>query len=366
MRKEINRNIPRGVGKNVFLSLSSRTYHVRQGLFINATDAEDLEIDHLKDTLVDIAFQQSTWGQQMPIIWVPLDLQISDMRADGVNLITKKKLWEINQSNKENALSERRAEGFLLVQHALGKLLYFDEPALRDFIVIQPSAMVNILRAFITDIMFWPENGPIRDILENLSSTGVLKKTDLFTLWSQPAFKDILTDVRKKEYIVQVLLHLDILVEPKRYTEKEISADLFLVPCIVKEKIPRNMLSNATDDRTICIAYHLKETVVPSALSFKLIGAAISIWPLKVEDSRFCLYFQAAIMNVDNKSELQIHVKGQKIIVYLIHEDSKQLISPDLATTTQECLTLALERNLQFTIVVLEIIVFKLCQICLK
>ncbi|CAC5363358.1 unnamed protein product [Mytilus coruscus] len=316
--------------------------------FINATDAADLEIDRLKETLVDIAFQQSTWGQQMPIVWVPLDLQISDMRADGVKLITKERLLDINQSNKEFALSERRVEDFLLVQHSIGKLLYFDEPALRDFVVIQPSAMVNILRAFITDIMFWPENGPIRAILESLSSTGVLKKTDLFTLWSQPASKEILTDVRTKEYVVQVLLHLDILVEPKCYTEKDTAADLFLVPCIVKSKISRKMKKNATDDRTICIAYHLKETVVPSALSFKLIGAAISIWPLKVVDSRFCLYFQAAIMDADNKNELQIHVKGQRIIVYLINEVSKQHISPDLATTVQECLILALGRILQF------------------
>ncbi|VDI45786.1 Hypothetical predicted protein [Mytilus galloprovincialis] len=316
--------------------------------FINATDAKDLEIDHLKETLVDIAFKQSTWGQQMPIVWVPLDLQISDMRANGVKLLTKENLLDLNQSNKENALSERRVEDFLLVQHSIGKLLYFDEPGLRDYIVIQPEAMVNILRAFITDIMFWPANGPIRDILDNVSSTGVLKKIDLFTLWSQPAFEDILTDLRKKEFIVQVLLHLDILVEPKRYTEKELSADLFLVPCIVKEKIPRNMQSNATDDRTICIAYHLKETVVPSALLFKLIGASISIWPLRVVNSRFCLFFQAAIMDADNRNELQIRVQGQKIIIYLINSCSKQLISPDLATTTQECLTLALERILQF------------------
>ncbi|XP_052096776.1 uncharacterized protein LOC127731938 [Mytilus californianus] len=316
--------------------------------FMNATDAADQDIERLKDTLVDIAFQQSTWGQQMPIVWVPLDLQISDMRADGVKLITKERLLDINKSNIEFSLNERRVDDFLLVQHSIGKLLYFDEPALRDFIVIQPTAMVNILRAFITDIMFWPEKGPVRDILENLSSTGVLKKTDLFTLWSQPAFKEILTDVKTKEYIVQVLLHLDILVEPKRYTETDAAADLFLVPCIVKAKIPQKMHRNAKDDRTLCIAYHLKETVVPSALSFKLIGAAISIWPLKVENSCFCLYFQAAIMDADNRNELQIHVEGQRIFAYLINDVSKQLISPDLATTTQECLTLALGRILQF------------------
>ncbi|CAG2185331.1 unnamed protein product [Mytilus edulis] len=211
-----------------------------------------------EDTLVDIAFQQSSWGQRMPIVWVPLDLQISDMRADGVKLITKEKLLEINKSNKEFALNERRVEDFLLVQHSIGKLLYFDEPALRDFIVIQPTAMVNILRAFITDRMFWPEKETIRDILENLSSTGVLSRKDVLTLWSQPAFEDILVNDRIKDYVMQVLVHLDILVEPKRYikkdtteylytrkdtasdldtqTEKNTDADLFLVPCIWRDK----------------------------------------------------------------------------------------------------------------------------------
>ncbi|CAG2242296.1 unnamed protein product [Mytilus edulis] len=199
----------------------------------------------------------------------------------------KEKPFEVNKTNKEFALSERRVEDFLLVQHSIGKLLYFDEPLLRDFIIIQPTAMVNILRSFITDRMFWPKEEYLRYILENLSSTGVLKKVDLFTLWSQPAFCDIMKDERTKEYILQVLLHLDILVEPKRYTEKDTGADLFLVPCMATETIPANIKKNATDDKTICIAYHLKETVIPSALAFKLIGASINIWPLKVVDTVF-------------------------------------------------------------------------------
>ncbi|VDI52538.1 Hypothetical predicted protein [Mytilus galloprovincialis] len=316
--------------------------------FINATDAANLDIGFLKDKLVEIAFQQSSWGQRMPMLWVPLDLLISDLREDGVNLITKERLWKMNMSNKDLALSKRWMEDFLLVQHSIGKIMYFDEPALRDFIVIQPTAMVNILRAFITDRMFWPRDGPIRVILENLSCTGVLKKIELFALWSQPAFKDMFTDDETKEYLVQVLLHLDILVEPKCYSGKNEASDLFLVPCIVNETIPANILKNATDGKTICIAFHLKETVIPSALAFKLIGAAISIWPMKVSNTRLCLYFQSAILDADGENELQIHVRGQRIVAYLINAVSKDLISPDLATTIQECLNLALRRILQF------------------
>ncbi|CAC5356676.1 unnamed protein product [Mytilus coruscus] len=117
---------------------------------------------------------------------------------------------------------------------------------------------------------------------------------------------------------------------------------------MVKEKIPQKLQKTETDENTICIAYHLKDTVVPSALSFKLIGAAISIWPLKVIDGRFCLYFNAAIMDANDKNELHMYVEGQIIVACLRNEVSKQFISPDLATTTQECLTLTLERILHF------------------
>lgn len=86
----------------------------------------------------------------------------------------------------------------------------------------------------------------------------------------------------------------------------------------------------------------------PSALAFKLIGASINIWPLREMKNRLCLYFQAVIMDADNQNQLQIHVEGQRVVVLLINNESKELISPDIATTTQECLTWALRRFLKF------------------
>ncbi|CAG2190447.1 unnamed protein product [Mytilus edulis] len=122
--------------------------------FINATNSEDPEIELLKDALVDIAFQQPTWGQRMPMAWVPLELQISEMRTKGINLVTKETIQELNLSNPDFMLNEFRLDEFLKLQHSLGKIMYFDQPTLQDFVIIQPSAMVNILRSFVTDKIF--------------------------------------------------------------------------------------------------------------------------------------------------------------------------------------------------------------------
>jgi hypothetical protein len=47
---------------------------------------------------------------------------------------------------------------------------------------------------------------------------------------------------------------------------------------------------------------------IPAALSFKLIGAAINVWPLKETPEGICLYHQAAILCIDESNELLLFV----------------------------------------------------------
>lgn len=315
--------------------------------FINTSKKADRNIEDLKNTLVDIACKQQTWGRKMPTVWLTLELQISDLKADGEKIIKKERLLEISKSNTDLEIHENTVTDFLLAQHSMGKLLYFGNPSLQDFVVIQPTAMVSIVRSFITDCNDLPTQEPICNILKNLSVNGVVKKNELFILWSHSDAKNILIDDRKKEYVLQVLIYHDILIKFQYDTEKNADTDFLLVSSFVREPIRNNVRIKATDENTICLAFHLKESTEPSMLLFKLIGESISLLPLKEVNSRVCLYFQATILEADNRNELQIHVEGQKIVAYLINEVSKHLISPDLATTIQECLTSALRRVLQ-------------------
>jgi hypothetical protein len=98
----------------------------------------------------------------------------------------------------------------------------------------------------------------------------------------------------------------------------------------------------------ICLSYKLLKSSIPAALSFKLIGAAINVWPLKVRREGVCLYHQAAILCIDGSNELHISVKDNKIIIYLINKDAKGFISPNIASTVQECLTLTMKNVLEF------------------
>jgi hypothetical protein len=88
-------------------------------------------------------------------------------------------------------------------------------------------------------------------------------------------------------------------------------------------------------------------------LSFKLIGAALNLWPLqKTKSGGICLYQQAAIFCIDKSNELLLQVKNGKVFVYLTNKSTnkstKRCISPDIASTVQECLTLTMTKVLEF------------------
>ena len=317
--------------------------------FINGKDKNDSEINRLKSKLVEVAFKQKSWGKRIPMAWVPLDLQMSQMRLHNMNIISKEELTTLNQGNEDLALTVKQIKYFLNVQHSLGKILYFDQHGLDNFIIVQPQSLVNILRSFITNELFWPKDEELRGILCTLTKTGKIAKQDLLKLWLQEKFHQHMPNDDFKEFIIQVLVHLDILVEPKHYRqEQESKVQSYLVPCIVKRRLPVTDFYVKSADKMICLSYTLLKSSIPAALSFKLIGAAINVWPLKETPEGICLYHQAAILCIDGSNELHLLVEDDKVFVYLINKVAKRFITPNIASTVQECLTLTMTKVLEF------------------
>ena len=97
--------------------------------FINGQEKNDPEINELKSKLVEVALKQNSWGKRMPIAWVPLDLQMSELRSDNMNIISKEELMTLNQRNGDLKLSVEQIKDFL--NHRLsvsgGRNVYFEK-----------------------------------------------------------------------------------------------------------------------------------------------------------------------------------------------------------------------------------------------
>ncbi|XP_071148974.1 uncharacterized protein [Mytilus edulis] len=303
-------------------------------IFVDARNKEDKELETLKKQLVEVALDHPCCGEPMPTKFVPLELQLAKKVEEKKKVLSIGELNDLNQQNEKHALTPDQLQKFLKVNHALGKLIYFDEACLRDNVIIDPVFLVDVLRSIVTDEQFWPER--LIEILGDLKENGKLLKRDLHEIWKQDCFKEI---SQHKDYMVEMLVHLDIICRQKN---DENESEVFLVPCMISTK--REDSQQIDFDRSIHLAYRFKEGVVPPAILYRFIATFISMWKLRVstKSSRLMIFTDSADVTIDNEHDMRIDIQGNRIIVSLSHQESQISIVHTIASTAQECLTHAI------------------------
>lgn len=284
--------------------------------FVDARNNNDQELEELRKAIVELAFSHPRWGEPMPTVFVPLDLQLSEHAKTGQRIMSYVEIQDINAANKTMVLTPIQLVTFLKMQHALGKYIYFNEGQLNKYVVIEPTYLVEVLKSVVTEEEFWTEKDEIRTIYVSLRDTGILKKVDLLSLWGQEEYRHI---INYKDYLINMLIHLDILIEPRSnlLVEREVEDDTkyYFVPCMVKQQVKRpKMKSNSS----IHLAYAFKEDIIPPAFMYRFLGACVSMWDFKA------MFTDCAIVVIDKYHELIVYAKGKRLIIELVHKESKK------------------------------------------
>ncbi|CAC5364289.1 unnamed protein product [Mytilus coruscus] len=318
-------------------------------IFVNATDKADPEIDVLKKTITDLTFEHPCWGEKMPNACVPLELEIAELVANGKQILSIGELEELNAISQVSVLFPEEISDFLHFQHSLGKIVYFDTPQLRGFVIISPLLLVEVMRSFVTDITFWPKKGHIRKTFERMSGSGIIQRKDLYHIWKQTHFDKILP---YKEFIFNMLIHLDILSEQRRYdtdTGSRLPVENFFVPCMLIQRNDTSFMTvECTPEKAICLAFIFKGTIIPPALPNRLISACLSMWTVKTYEEKQLLFSGFIGLSFDMAHDIVVCVEGNKILLYIVHKTSNGLIVPDIATGIKESMFTTLERISEF------------------
>ncbi|CAG2256733.1 unnamed protein product [Mytilus edulis] len=158
-----------------------------------------------------------------------------------------------------------------------------------------------------------------------------------------------------KDYLIAVMTHLDILVEPKRYDLKHnrIPTDFYFVASMVQAKDDTGYLQSPFfNDRNIAISFNSNSAVIPPALSFRFITYCLSIFDVKKYGKRNdnMLFHRSAVLTIDPSLDIHILCEDERIVVRLVHARKKVLILKDLASSICECLKSALQNISQLYI----------------
>ncbi|CAC5403810.1 unnamed protein product [Mytilus coruscus] len=325
---------------------------IEDKIFVNARNKNDPEMAKIRRGIIRESKLQPTWGQNFPKCFIPLELEFENLIRENINVITFDDLRKINTQHPIRPLSDAELKVFLKFQHAIGKILYFDEPGLDTHITLLPTYLIDAFKSIITDKRFCKGEKQREHLWNLMSQKGVISKCAIEKLWRNGKYRRF---EQHKDYLVAVMTHLDILVEPKRYNLKRnrIPTDFYFVASMVQAKDETGYLQSPfLTDRNIAIAFSSNATTIPPALSFRFITYCLSIFDVKKYDDRKddMLFHRSAVFTIDPSLEIHILCEDERIFVRLVHAKKKVLILKDLASSICDCLKSALQNISQLYI----------------
>ncbi|XP_063405918.1 uncharacterized protein LOC134689878 [Mytilus trossulus] len=321
-------------------------------IFVNAKDKYDPEMAKIKYTIISESERQPNWGESLPKCFIPLELEFASLISRGIPLITLEHLTKINSLQPIRPLSETELKIFLKFQHSIGKVLYFDEHKLKKHIILSPTHLIDAFKSIVTDKRFCEGDKKREELWNVMEKTGVISKSVIHHVWKNKKYAKF---DKNKEYLLDVMTHLDILVEPKRYDSagKSIPAELYYVASMVRAEDDSGYLQSADFiNRSITIAFQSSSLMIPPALSFRLISYCLYVWAVKTfgEKNKDMLFHKAGVFIIDPSLEMHIQCEDEMVIARLVHARTNTLIMRDLASSINECLTSALEKISQLYI----------------
>lgn len=134
-----------------FIDKQIKSHLILQRIFfVNSLDESDTGINELRTFLSKILVDNPQWKQKVPKQFLFLELMLAILVDEGQYILSRTDINIINRENEFTPLSEEELDRFLHIQNSCGKLTYIDTHYLRNFIVINPTCIIDLLKGIVT------------------------------------------------------------------------------------------------------------------------------------------------------------------------------------------------------------------------
>lgn len=309
--------------------------------FIDARKLDDKQLHELRSALVDIAISQPFWGERMPKRFLHLEMEMLLAAENGCKIMQTSELYLINEKNPIKSLSEDDLQMFLHLQHALGKIIYFPVPKLNEHIILHPTFLIDAFRSIITDKTFCENDADRLQMWKNMNERGVISKQSINSLWSCKKYSDF---EKHKDYLVELMLHLDFIAEPRVYMSgRLIPSEIYLIPCMLADTSIISWPPKDFSERAIVVSFLFQRSFLPPAIAFRFLTSCLGLWTVAYEGGQSLLSSGFLVVVIDKSHQMSVRCDESRIIISLVHTKSKLLITTGLADSLLESLNDILE-----------------------
>ncbi|XP_052813517.1 uncharacterized protein LOC128240741 isoform X2 [Mya arenaria] len=261
-------------------------------------------IKDLQDSLLDVTLQQGYMGEKIPQVWLNFEKRILAERLTKVNYIK----WEVAKEYAmvQGIYDERDVRMAVQLLHDLGTVQYFDNDFLRDYVVINPQWIVDVMACVVS-----AQSSPIQ------KNHGRFLHSDITTVWEQ-------YDPNLHEWLLRLTEDFDL-------TFPLPTEAVNIVPCLLSGEPPDDLEWPRKKEGVRETKMVYRFTYLPSGLFNRAqvrlfqLSDGKKVWKkgsLLVKNKH-----SALIKQTDNK-ELVVLVQGPRPenILFLIHEVFESII----------------------------------------
>ncbi|XP_062571009.1 probable serine/threonine-protein kinase pats1 [Saccostrea cucullata] len=268
------------------------------------------EMERLEKCIVEMIQKQSTWGEILPKQWDDFDRKLGSFKTE--RLITYLKLIH---SNKFKTLIPEQNEDILDMlrfYHDCGKILFFNEIGLSDFIILDVQWFVNAFKNVITD-----KNHRTRVTMKEWTSfneTGMLEDDHIITIWTELGLHEMIL------YKDQVLLYM------QRLGLIAVGNENLYVPSVNKLELADNDFEQIENSKHTSILKFKFPQFLPHFYFYRLVVASMGHWKAQ-EDGKLPLLFKNAafLKYTDNCHRIVLGVSSSQIHLQIYNCNSKPL-----------------------------------------
>ncbi|KAL3889732.1 hypothetical protein ACJMK2_002061 [Sinanodonta woodiana] len=320
------------------------TVHLVDEDFAIDNSVPDSKLEELKKKIVEVASQQSYWGEQIPTRWFLLEQQLMRLRDAGVKVISHSTVENLNKEGTARIEESEELDLFLRYLHETGSIIYFSIEVLRDYVVLDPKWLIDALKSLINAHTNLPNNPADK------ATDARAAQNDITQKWSDFREKGILTlelvdAIWTKEKhlefhahrnpILLLLEHLNIIAKPKSFSEMgEKEENYFLVPCMLRQESPMEVISPEQDHQivsTSLLRCVFTGKYLPSPILHRLLAACVAHWPVakKKETSENLIFCGCCVFDFDLFHRLTVYVKNHVVFARITRMVDDEVNTPD-------------------------------------
>ncbi|XP_035660896.1 uncharacterized protein LOC118405500 [Branchiostoma floridae] len=186
-------------------------------------DPEDPVLSDLRDDILKIAQQQNHMGRRIPISWLELKSKLMEIEKQDRKYCSLQDVMDATDSSRvpEGFTPEENAVIILRFFHLCGDILFFDTPALRNFVVLDPQWFVDVQKTIITIPQF--RDPEVKDKWEQLEATGVLEDSLIEHVWSSGKRQEELRCdlIAHKDELLKMMEQFDVVLQCSTESDEE-------------------------------------------------------------------------------------------------------------------------------------------------